>query len=124
MEFLEQDLPPGEYMCPKCCGQGRIESEKISMERKFIIVTEKIISRSSETCNMCYGLGKLTWTELARGRRAINPIGSQMLGYGCIENIFYIGFEWTSFFMTPLIKSIYTRRQIEQRRRLRRGLKE
>ena len=118
MDFLGQDLPPGEYICPKCCGQGRIESEKISTQRKFIIVTEKTITHSRETCNMCYGRGSLTWTELARGRRSISLIGSQMLGYGYIENIFYIGFEWTSFFMTPLIKRIYTRRQIVQRRRL------
>ncbi len=118
MEFLGQDLLPGEYICPKCCGQGQIDKpEKILIRREFIIVTAKTISQYGETCSMCCGGCKLTWTEYARGK--IDDTRGILGGWGRTETIFYIGFEWTSFFMTPLMKNIYTGIQKQKRRRTR-----
>lgn len=108
MKLLEK-LSPGEYICPKCGGQGEINRpEEILIRREFIIVTSKTISTAGGTCSMCLGCGKLTWTEYARG---ISSRTQPLEGWGRTQTTFYIGFEWTSFFMTPLIKSIYAREQ-------------
>ncbi len=118
MKLLEWKLPPGEYICPKCCGQGQIDKpEKISIRREFIIVTAKTTSQSGETCSMCCGGCKLTWTEYARGK--VDDTRGMLGGWGRTKTIFYIGFEWTSFFMTPLMKNIYTRLGRQKRRRIR-----
>ena len=119
MKLLEWNLSPGEYICTKCCGQGQMnESEKIAIQTVFKVVMKKTIESSACTCTVCHGTGKLDWIEYARGQKGEPFPAIHLLGWSRNQTAFHIGFEWTSFFITPLMKNIYTRMGRQKRRRI------